>query len=722
MLEIVSFLPIRPDESLLYAATYSPFWIVVSVLLAILGAYAALTASLRAETTPGRFSRRTWIVVSAVALGVGTWAMHFIGMLSLNLPCGSHYDPTTTLISMIPAILAGAVVWQHREKHLPLWLAGTLLGAGIGTMHYTGMAAMHLDGFIRYNPTLFAVSIAVAVALAYLALRVKSQIKKTGRKGQLLVAIILGGAVSAMHYTAMSATYFVRGNVDSETSLLSTNMLAMLVAVTTVILALVALALATISRNREMTGQLQESHQQMYLLLNSMAEGAYGVDVHGCCTFVNQSFLRILGYATADEVIGKHIHELIHHSHPDGSHYPAADCKIYSAHRRLEAVHVADEVFWSKTGAAIPVEYWGQPIILDGVMHGAVTTFVDITQRKLTEAQIHQLAFYDALTLLPNRRLLNDRLDQALAVSQRSGRYGALMFLDLDNFKPLNDRYGHKIGDLLLVEVGERICKCVRSVDTVARFGGDEFVVLLNELDADANAASAQTGTVAEKIRVALSQPYQLKPTEAPSQSAVEHRCTASIGVIVFNWRACPEDLLKCADMAMYESKNAGRDLVVLKLHGTSDAAPAQPDHAIVRLIWQPSYVCGEPTLDQAHRGLFTLSNTLIDAALSRDQDRPRFEAALDALLAHVVEHFAEEEDILAQHHYAYLEAHARAHKTLIEQVVQLREQAGQGSVGVGDLVNFLVTDVIAQHMLKADRMFFPLFATSVSAELPAEV
>jgi diguanylate cyclase (GGDEF)-like protein/hemerythrin-like metal-binding protein len=389
---------------------------------------------------------------------------------------------------------------------------------------------------------------------------------------------------------------------------------------------------------------------------------------------------------------------------------------MYDAYRRNEAVHVVDEVFWSKTHVAIPVEYWARPILVAGVVQGAIATFVDITQRKLADARIHQLAFYDALTMLPNRRLLNDRLDQALALSKRTSRYEALMFLDLDNFKPLNDSHGHRVGDLLLVEVGERISKCVRSVDTVARFGGDEFVALLNELDTDAAEACNQAGVVAEKIRAALSQPYRLKPDEGHTQGAVEHRCTASIGVIVFNWRASAEELLKCADMAMYESKNAGRDVVVLKLHGSSEAVTAQPDQAIMRLIWQSSYCCGEPTLDQAHRRLFALSNTLIEAALSKDEDRPQFDAALEALLAHVGEHFAEEEAILAQHHYAGLEAHARAHRMLIGKAVELREKASQGSIDVGDLVNFLVTDVIAQHMLKVDRLFFPLFKLKVSA------
>lgn len=726
MLKIVSFLPLRPDESLLYAATFSPFWVAVSVLLAILGAYAALSASLRAEATRGRFSRWAWIVVSSVTLGVGSWAMHFIGMLALSLPCGTHYDPIITLISMIPAILASGVafgvVWQHGERHLPPLLAGLLVGTGIGTMHYAGMAAMHLDGFIGYNPTLFALSIVVAIALAYTALRVKNEMKKTGSKGHLGVAVILGSAVSAMHYTAMSATYFVRGNIDAETQMFSSDMLAVFVAVTTAILALASLALATISRSREMAEQLHEAHQQMYLLLNSIAEGAYGVDVNGNCTFVNQSLLRILGYATADEVIGKHIHELIHHSHPDGSRYPSTECKMYKAYRCNEAVHVVDEVFWSKEGKAIPVEYWSQPIIADGVMQGAIATFIDITQRKLADARIHELAFYDALTLLPNRRLLNDRLDQALAVCKRSGRYGALMFLDLDNFKPLNDQFGHKVGDLLLIQVGHRISNCVRSVDTVARFGGDEFVVLLNELDVDASAASAQTGAVAEKIRTELSEPYLLMPTGGHVKGSVEHHCTASIGVVVFDWHVNPEDLLKCADVAMYESKNAGRNLVVLKQYGMSGPVAVQHASAIVRLAWHQSYCCGELVVDQAHRKLFVLANVLIEAAFSRDEDQPRFDTAFETLLSHVVQHFAEEEAILARHRYSDLETHAHAHKNLIEQVLRLRDKASQGSIGIGELVNFFATDLIAQHMLKADRMFFPLFKASASSEVQAEV
>lgn len=180
------------------------------------------------------------------------------------------------------------------------------------------------------------------------------------------------------------------------------------------------------------------------------------------------------------------------------------------------------------------------------------------------EEQIRQLAYYDPLTLLPNRRLLNDRLGQMMASSKRSARYGALMFLDLDNFKPINDAHGHGVGDLLLTEVAHRITSCVREVDTVARFGGDEFVVILNELNVDKAESAAQAGLVAEKIRTILAEPYLLTlHQEGKAETTVEHHCTSSIGVVLFiNHEDSQEDILKRADMAMYQAKEAGRNLV----------------------------------------------------------------------------------------------------------------------------------------------------------------
>lgn len=203
-------------------------------------------------------------------------------------------------------------------------------------------------------------------------------------------------------------------------------------------------------------------------------------------------------------------------------------------------------------------------------------TVRDITERKQAErehieAQIladnekkfRQLAFYDALTLLPNRRLLNDRLAQARAASKRSNKYCALMFVDLDNFKPLNDRHGHDVGDLLLIEVAHRVTCCLREMDTVARFGGDEFVVLLSELDVDYAQSMEQARIVAEKIRMALAESYRFDMLLDGDSDPIEHRCTSSIGLVVFiNHENTPEEILKWADMAMYQAKENGRNRV----------------------------------------------------------------------------------------------------------------------------------------------------------------
>ena len=191
-------------------------------------------------------------------------------------------------------------------------------------------------------------------------------------------------------------------------------------------------------------------------------------------------------------------------------------------------------------------------------------TVRDISERKQAEEKINNLAFYDALTQLPNRRLLNDRLGQSMAASKRSGRYGALMFLDLDNFKPLNDTYGHGVGDLLLIEAARRIAGCVREVGAVACFGGDEFVVLLNELDMDKAESTSHAKIVAEKIRATLAEPYLLTlQQEGKAETAVEHHCTSSIGVVLFiSHEGSPEEIIKWADMAMYQAKDAGRNLI----------------------------------------------------------------------------------------------------------------------------------------------------------------
>jgi diguanylate cyclase (GGDEF)-like protein len=188
----------------------------------------------------------------------------------------------------------------------------------------------------------------------------------------------------------------------------------------------------------------------------------------------------------------------------------------------------------------------------------------NITERKQIEDQVRQYAFYDNLTKLPNRRLLNDRLSQMMAVSKRSACYSGLMFLDLDNFKPLNDKYGHAVGDMLLLEVANRLKNCVRETDTVARFGGDEFVVLVGDLMAERTDAQAQAKHIAEKIRSSLAQAYSLTfAYKSDAETTVEHHCTVSIGVALLSRHdANEDDILKWADTAMYQAKAAGRNQI----------------------------------------------------------------------------------------------------------------------------------------------------------------
>jgi diguanylate cyclase (GGDEF)-like protein/PAS domain S-box-containing protein len=300
---------------------------------------------------------------------------------------------------------------------------------------------------------------------------------------------------------------------------------------------------------------LTEQGEYIRLLLDSTSEGIYGVDANGICTFINPACLNMLGYQSENELIGKSIHELIHHSYPDGHHYPREQCRVRLATLQGQATHVDDEVHWRADGSSFPVEYWSQPMYRDENLIGTVVTFINITERKQSEEQIRNLAHFDPLTQLPNRRLLLDRLNQALIASSRTQEYGFLMILDLDNFKVLNDTQGHDVGDHLLKEVAQRLLDIARQEDTVSRLGGDEFVIMVERLGTDQLAAVNKAKMIVEKIHDELNKPYTLSPNRPPYHS------TPSLGLTLFRGQDISvEILLKQADVALYQAKGSGRN------------------------------------------------------------------------------------------------------------------------------------------------------------------
>ena len=305
---------------------------------------------------------------------------------------------------------------------------------------------------------------------------------------------------------------------------------------------------------------LRESEERLRMALNASSQGWFDIDLRSGKVDVSPEYVRMIGYDPDN--FDNDIDNWLGHVHPEDRQQLMATLDR-CAHEG--GPHTVEYRRQTRTGDWHWIRSVGKVVQRDeaGRATRIIGVHADITEWKRMEEHVRHLAFYDALTGLPNRRLLNDRLSQAMAASKRSGRYGALMFLDLDNFKPLNDTHGHEAGDLLLIEVADRLRACVREADTVARFGGDEFVVMVGELERDNPEESAdRVLAVAEKIRVALARPYVLSvPREGHDPLPVEHQCTASIGVAMFvNHELEAAEILKRADMAMYQAKESGRN------------------------------------------------------------------------------------------------------------------------------------------------------------------
>ncbi|WP_188395280.1 putative bifunctional diguanylate cyclase/phosphodiesterase [Oxalicibacterium flavum] len=408
--------------------------VAISILVAFLASYTALDMAARIHSTTPR-AAMLWLAGGSVAMGIGIWSMHFVGMLAFRLPISLGYDIGLTLLSLLIAIIASAfALWRVNQPQLSwrqLGASALLMGSGIAAMHYTGMAAMRMTPGIEYDPLLFALSVLIAVAASGAAIWIAFKLRRNTPHvliTRIAAALVMGLAISGMHYTGMQAASFPIGSIcGAATAGVTPGWLALVVIIVT--LAVLAIALLTSVLDARLESQTS-------LLARSLA--------------------------------------------------------------------VANQ-------------------------------------------ELVQQALQDNLTKLPNRTLLEDRLDQMLHKAVRMQTRFALMFIDLDGFKAINDSLGHHVGDLLLVEVAQRIKHDIRGQDTAARLGGDEFVVLIEVRDPE------DAATVADKLCNAIGEPFHIQ----------NHPLTvsASIGISIY-----PEDgrtaheLLVNADAAMYHTKGSGRN------------------------------------------------------------------------------------------------------------------------------------------------------------------
>lgn len=468
-----------------------------------------------------------------------------------------------------------------------------------------------------------------------------------------------------------------------------------------------------LSRLDEAADARLRSEQFNASILSSVPQAVIATDTDGLIRVFSPGAENMLGYS-AREVIGKETPMLFHD--PDELQARAENLSrelgmalapgfgVFVA--RTQNSGKPDEYEWTyvrRDGSRLTVLLTTTSLRnAQGEIEGYLGVAADITERTLAAAKFARMAHYDHLTRLPNRRLLHDRLQVAITQARRDQLRLAMMLVDLDKFKPVNDQHGHSVGDLLLKTVARRMLSCLRESDTLARVGGDEFVVILPAISSENDAVR-----VAEKIRVELNRPFDL-----PGGYKVEIAC--SIGIAVFPDHATDEkNLSKKADDAMYIAKEKGRNRVYLLNDGLVEDEQKETgarDLSFMRMVWHRSYRCGNEIIDREHRELFDRANTLIHAAMADTGSGEKVAVALDEMISSITHHFVSEEDVLAALHYPLLLDHRHKHQGLVEQALDLRRRSERGDLRLGELVAFLSQEVVVKHMLREDRKFFPLF------------
>ncbi len=503
--------------------------VALAALVCALSTFAGMTLLAHARRSEGS-TRLAWLGVAAVSVGFGIWATHFVAELAFHPGIPLGYDLPLTLVSLFCAIvIVGGGLWYaaiglRRSDSL---LAGAIVGLGIATMHYVGMMSLRVGGQIVWDPALVSTSLLFGMGLGALALYVGTR-NDTLRRPRLEGAGLLTLAIVSMHFTAMGAAdlsncYAVVSAADQTPVWLS--VVVALVSILILLFALGGIYLDLRDRRRTAT-----EADRMRGLADAAVEGLL-VAKDGYIVTANQSFTRLVNVAQS-VVAGRHLGDFL---------APAIVTAL------TERPHATIETeLMTGTGATLPVEVILREVDFGGSPHQAVAVR-DLSARKKAEQDIRFLAHHDALTGLPNRASFARTLDAEIAHARRHAQKFAVLGLDLDRFKEVNDLFGHPAGDDLLQRVGQALLAAVGDHGSAARLGGDEFAVLLTDVGTPQRA-----GRIAEAIFEAF--------RRASEQLSTGPAISASIGISIYPDNGThPEQLISHADTALYRAKQDGR-------------------------------------------------------------------------------------------------------------------------------------------------------------------
>jgi len=509
-------------------------------LLAAFTAFSIFEQARRAGRSPW-----AWTALAGFVAGTGIWATHFIAMLAYrpHLPIG--YDLPLTLVSIAAAVLITGAGWTAAlsGRRFGTLFAGTLIGAGIGTMHYLGMAAVKLPGRFAWDGTLVAVSLLLGTAFSIAAL---AEHRRRPRALPWRPSLLFTLAICGLHFTAMAAASVLP---DSRLAVPAAAIDGKLLTLAVAAMALVILAIGfmMVLFDRKLARNAIEEARRLRTFADAAVEGLVVIDGERIVD-ANRSFLQLSGFdsvGAAPERLSDLLIDINLATLSMAPDAPPDECRLLRA-----------------DGETREVELLLRPLAWRGA-ELRILAVRDISERKEAAERIAHLAFHDSLTGLPNRSVFADALARTVAKAEQCSDPVAILCVDLDGFKAVNDIYGHSSGDALLVAAAQRLRAAVRGHELVARLGGDEFAVV--------QAGGQQpdhAGLLAERILEALAEPFAL--------GADTVRISASIGVALFPADAAdPESLVKNADMALYRAKAEGR--------GTARFYEAAMDEALRR-------------------------------------------------------------------------------------------------------------------------------------------